>query len=222
MLCDLLVVGQILKSNPASSVRGPRYSIKKGKTPVLSADEARELLEGIDDSTITGLRDRALIAAMIYSFARVGAVVAMNVEDYFAQGRRMWFRLHEKGGKLHDVPAHQKAEEYVDAYINAALIEDDRHGSLFRSLNRQRKLSTRRIHRLEVLAMIKRRARSVGLPPTISCHTFRATGITTYLKNGGVLEHAQRIANHESARTTGLYDRRSDAVSLDEIERIML
>ncbi len=96
MLCDWLVVGQVLKTNPTSSVRGPRYSIKKGKTPVLSADEARELLEGIDVSTAAGLRDRALIAVMVYSFARVGAVVAMNVEDYFSQGRRMWFRLHEK------------------------------------------------------------------------------------------------------------------------------
>ncbi len=189
---------------------------------MLSAEEAGELLVGIDVSTIMGLRDRALIAVMVYSFARVGAVVAMNVEDYFAQGRRMWFRLHEKGGKIHDVPAHHKAEEYVDAYIIAALIEGDRHGSLFRSLNRQRQLSTRRIHRLEVLAMIKRRARSVGLPPTISCHTFRATGITNYLKNGGVLEHEQRIANHESARRAGLYDRRSDEVGLDEIERIIL
>lgn len=222
MLCDWLVVGQVLKTNPASSVRGPRYSLKKGKTPVLSADEARELLEGIDITTVAGLRDRALIAVMIYSFARVGAVVAMNVEDFFAQGRRMWFRLHEKGGKLHDVPAHHKAEEYVDAYLAAALIESDRHTPLFRSLDRHRQLGTRRIHRLEVLAMIKRRARQLGLPPNIGCHTFRATGITTYLKNGGTLEHAQRIANHESARTTGLYDRRSDEVSLDEIERITL
>ena len=222
VLCDWLVVGQVLKTNPASSVRGPRYSIKKGKTPVLSADEARELLEGIDVITIGGLRDRALIAVMVYSFARVGAVVSMNVEDFFSQGRRMWFRLHEKGGKLHDVPAHHKAEEYVDAYLNAALIESDRHTPLFRSLDRHRQLGTRRIHRLDVLAMIKRRARQVGLPPTICCHTFRATGITTYLKNGGMLEHAQRIANHESARTTGLYDRRSDEVSLDEIERIII
>ena len=222
VLCDWLVVGQVLKTNPASSVRGPRYSIKKGKTPVLSADEARELLEGIDVTTIAGLRDRALIAVMVYSFARVGAVVAMSVEDYFSQGRRMWFRLHEKGGKLHDVPAHHKAEEFVDAYLNAALIEADRHTPLFRSLDRHRHLGTRRIHRLEVLAMIKRRARQAGLPPSIGCHTFRATGITTYLKNGGSLEHAQRIANHESARTTGLYYRRSDEVSLDEIERIIL
>lgn len=159
---------------------------------------------------------------MVYSFARVGAVVAMRVEDYYSQGRRMWFRLHEKGGKLHDIPAHHKAEEYVDAYLDAALIESDRKGPLFRSLDRHRLLSPRSMHRLDVLAMIKRRAQAAGISTAIGCHTFRATGITTYLKNGGTLEHAQRIANHESPRTTGLYDRRSDDVSLDEIARILI
>lgn len=222
MLCDWLVVGQVIKQNPASSVKGPRYSLRKGKTPVLTADEARDLFESIEVSTIAGLRDRALIAVMIYSFARVGAVVAMNVEDYFTQGRRMWFRLHEKGGKLHDVPAHHKAEEHVDAYLHAALIEADRKGPLFRTLNRHRQLTGQRMHRLDVLAMIKRRANAAEISTSIGCHTFRATGITTYLKNGGTLEHAQKIANHESSRTTGLYDRRSDDVSLDEIERILI
>lgn len=222
MLFDWFVTGQIIRSNPASSVRGPRYSVKKGKTPVLHADEARQLFDSIDISTMAGLRDRALIGVMVYSFARVGAVVAMNVEDYFLQGRRMWFRLHEKGGKLHDVPAHHKAEEYLDAYLNAALIEADRKSPLFRSLTPHRILGTQRIHRLDVLAMIKRRAIAAGLSPAIGCHTFRATGITSYLKNGGTLEHAQKIANHESPRTTGLYDRRSDDVNLDEIERILI
>lgn len=222
MLFDWFVVGHIIVTNPASPVRGPRYSVKKGKTPVLTADEARDLFESIDLSTIAGLRDRALIGVMVYSFARVGAVVAMNVEDYFTQGRRMWFRLHEKRGKLHDIPAHHKAEEYLDAYLDAALIEADRKGPLFRSMDRRRLLSPRRMHRLDVLAMIKRRARDAAIGTGIGCHTFRATGITTYLKNGGTLEHAQKIANHESPRTTGLYDRRSDDVSLDEIERILI
>ncbi len=219
MLCDWLVVGQIIKSNPVASVRGPKYTLKKGKTPVLTADEARELLENIDVSTISGLRDRALIAVMVYSFARVGAVVSMRVEDYFSQGRRMWFRLHEKGGKSHDVPAHHKAEEYVDAYLDAALIENDRKGPLLRSLDRHRLLSPRPMHRLDVLAMIKRRALAAGISTAIGCDTFRVAGITTYLKNVGTLEHAQKIANRESPLTTGLYDRRSDDVSLDEIER---
>jgi integrase/recombinase XerD len=102
------------------------------------------------------------------------------------------------------------------------LLADDRKGPLFRSLDRTRQLTGRRLHRLEVLAMIKRRARQAGLPQTTCCHTFRATGITTYLQKGGTIEHAQQIANHESPRTTKLYARTNDAISLDEIERILI
>lgn len=222
MLFDYLVTGQVVPMNPAASVRGPKHVVKTGKTPVLTADEARALLVAIDTRSIVGLRDRALIGVMVYSFARVSATIGMNVEDYFPQGRRMWFRLHEKGGKYHEVPAHHKAEEFLDAYIEAAEIADQRKSPLFRSVSRRRELTERGMHRVDVLRMVKRRARLAGLPATVCCHTFRATGITAYLSNGGQLEHAMRIAAHESARTTKLYDRTSDAVSLDEIERIAI
>ncbi len=222
MLFDYLVTGQILPMNPAYAVRGPKHVVKTGRTPVLTAEETRILLDRIDVATVAGLRDRAIIAVMVYSFARVGAVVGMNVEDYFQEGKRWWFRLHEKVGKRHEVPAHHNAEAYVDAYLAEAGIADDRKGPLFRSLDRKRRPTERRLHRLEVLAMIKRRARQAGLPISTCCHTFRATGITTYLQNGGTIEHAQQIANHESPRTTKLYDRTSDAISLDEIERILI
>ena len=222
MLFDWLVTGQVVPVNPAASVRGPKHVVRKGKTPVLTAEEARQLLDSIDCTKIVGLRDRALIGVMVYSFARVSATIGMNVEDCFSQGRRMWFRLHEKGGKLHDVPAHHNAEAYVDSYLTAADIADNAKSPLFRSVSRERKLTLRRMHRADVLRMIKRRARHAGLATHICCHTFRATGITAYLQNGGSLEHAQRIAAHESVRTTKLYDRTSDAISLDEIERIVI
>jgi integrase/recombinase XerD len=222
MLFDYLVTGQVILMNPAYAVRGPKHVVKTGRTPVLTAEETRILLDRIDINTIVGLRDRAIIGVMVYSFARVGAVVGMNVEDYFQEGKRWWFRLHEKGGKRHEVPAHHNAEAYVDAYLAAAQIFEGRKGPLFRTLDRERQLTDRRLHRLEVLAMIKRRARQAGLPLTTCCHTFRATGITTYLQNGGTIEHAQQIANHESPRTTKLYDRTNDAISLDEIERILI
>jgi integrase len=196
--------------------------VKRGKTPVLDAAEARQLLDAVDVSTIAGLRDRALLSVMIYSFARVGAVVAMNVEDFAPRGRRMWFRLHEKGGKYHEVPAHHNAEEYVHAYVRTARIDADPKTPLFRTLDRHRRLTTRRMQREEVLAMVKRRVRQAGLLTAVCCHTFRATGITAYLKNGGTLENAQRIAAHESPRTTSLYDRSGDQISLDEIERILI
>lgn len=222
VLFDFLVVGQVLPMNPASSVRGPKHVVKRGLTPVLSPDDARLLLDSIDLSTISGLRDRALIGTMIYSFARVGAVVGMDVGDYFARGKRWWFRLHEKGGKLHEVPAHHNAESYLDEYIIAAGLGGGPKTPLFRSVDRHKRLTERRIDRREVLAMVKRRAMSAGLPADICNHTFRATGITAYLLNGGLLEHAQQIAAHESPRTTKLYDRTHDEVSLDEIEKIMI
>lgn len=222
MLFDYFVTGHIVATNPAAAVRGPRYVIKKGKTPVLSASEARQLLDSIDISTVGGLRDRALIGVMVYSFARISATLGMNVEDVYSQGRRMWFRLHEKGGKYHEVPAHHNAEQYIDDYLIAAGISVDRRSALFRTLGPDKRLSDRRMHRTDALRMIKRRAKFIGIPANICCHTFRATGITAYLENGGSLEHAMQIAAHEAARTTKLYDRTNDEVSLDEIERVRI
>jgi integrase/recombinase XerD len=229
MLFDYLVTGGVLDSNPAASVRGPRYSIKKGKTPVLSADEARLLLNSIPTADsrgrpiLVGLRDRAMIAVMAYTFARVSAMIGMRVDDYFQQGKRWWFRLHEKGGKYHEVPAHHKAEEYVDAWLDAAGVVEEKKLPLFRTFDQtDRHLTDRGLYRQDVLRMIKRRVRAAGLPESTRCHTFRATGITAYLENGGTVEKAQAIAAHESPRTTKLYDRTSDTLTLDEIEKISI
>jgi len=223
MLFDWLVTGQVVPMNPAASVRGPSHIVKKGKTPVLTAEEARQLLDSIDTSTVVGLRDRALIAVMVYSFARVGAVVGMRVEDYYQSGKRWWFRLHEKGGKFHEVPAHHNAEAYLDAYIQTAQIAGDPKTPLFRTATgKSGHLTQNAMTRRDVLRMVKRRALAAGLPSKICCHTFRATGITAYLDNGGTIENAQAIAAHESPRTTKLYDRTGDEITLDEIERIVI
>lgn len=238
VLFDWLVVGQVIPINPASSVRGPKHSQKKGKTPVLSAEEARDLLDSIatvrktrlpdgteaDRPDLVGLRDRALIALMAYTFARVGAAAGkMRVEDVYMQTRRTWVRLHEKGGKRHEMPCHHKLEAYLHEYIEAAGIKDDPKGWLFRTTEgHSRRLTGRPLSQPDVYRMIRRRAADAGIETKICCHTFRATGITEYLRNGGKLEVAQQMANHESARTTGLYDRRNDQVSLDEVERILI
>lgn len=223
MLFDWLVVGQVVPFNPAASVRGPKHIVKKGKTHVLSAEDARTLLDSIDTRNVVGLRDRALIGVMVYSFARVGAVVRMRVSDYYQNGRRCWFRLHEKGGKFHEVPAHHSAEEYLDAYLVAAGIEAAKASPLFRStVGRTRKLTENGMTRSDVLRMVKRRALAAGISISACCHTFRATGITAYLSNGGTIEKAQAIAAHESPRTTKLYDHTQDAISLNEIERITI
>lgn len=224
MLFDYLIIGQVVETNPAAAVRGPSYSTKKGKTPVLDAGEARQLLDRIDTSSVVGLRDRAVIGLMVYTFARVGALVAMNVEDYYPQGtKRWWVRLHEKGGKLHDVPAHHNLEKYLDAYLETVGFGDQKKGPLFRTTQgKTKKLTAKRMARRDVYEMVRRRATDAGIETAIGCHSFRATGITNYLTNGGTLEKAQQLANHESARTTKLYDRRDDKLTLDEVERITI
>jgi site-specific recombinase XerD len=110
-LFDWLVTGQVIPVNPAASVRGPSHVVSQGKTPVLEPAEARALIDSIDVSTHAGLRDRALIAMMVYSFARVGAALGMKVDDVFVQNRRLWVRLREKGGKAHAMPCHQGSVE---------------------------------------------------------------------------------------------------------------
>ena len=223
MLFDWLVIGQVVPTNPAGSVRGPRYSYKKGKTPALSREDARALLDSIDASTLIGLRDRALIGLMVYSFARIGAVLGMQGGDYYQNGRRSWIRLHEKGGKFHEVPVHHNADDYLHAYIEAAGIAGEAKQPLWRTADgRTGRLTGNALQPREALAMIKRRAKAAGFPDTICNHTFRATGITAYLENGGTIENAQTIAAHESPRTTKLYDRGSDQISLDEIERLLI
>ena len=223
VLFDWLVVGQVIPTNPASSVRGPRHSVRKGKTPVLAADEARAMLDAIDITTPIGLRDRALMGLMVYTFARVGAVIKMQVDDVYIQGRRSWVRLHEKGGKEHEMPCHHNLDEYLHAYIDQALPEATKKSFLFRSAQgRSGLLSSHPMGQADVYRMIGRRAAAASIATKIGCHSFRATGITEYLRNGGKLEVAQQMANHESERTTGLYDRRQDQVSLDEVERILI
>ena len=210
MFFDWLVTGQVIPTNPAHAVRAPRYSVKKGKTPVLSAEEMGVLLNSIKTDTLIGLRDRALIALMGYTFARVGAAVSMNVEDYYIQKRRGWVRLHEKGGKVTELPCHHNLEQFLDEWLNASSLASEpsalRHGKL----TGRTPLLQANVHMI-----IQRRALSAGIQTKVSAHRFRAIGITTYLQNGGKLEIAQQMAGNESARTTGLYDRRNDSVVLD-------
>ena len=219
-LFDWLVVGEVVSWNPAATVRGPTHIVKRGKTPVLQPEEVRLLLDSIDTAAVGGLRDRALIGVMIYSFARVSAVVNMNVDDYYQQGKRWWLRLREKGGKHHALPVHHKAEACLDAYLAGAGIAAERGSPLWRSLTRTRELGERRMSRVDVFRMVKRRVKAAELGEVANCHTFRASGITAYLLNGGTLERAQAIAGHESPRTTQLYDRTADHITVEDIERI--
>ena len=221
MLFDWLVTGQVIPLNPAHAVRGPKHVVKKGKTSVLTAEEMRTLLDSIDTTKLIGLRDRALIALMGYTFARVGAVIQLKVEDYYIQSRRGWVRLHEKGGKVNELPCHHNLEQFLEEWLAKSGLTTEPTSPLFLTMRHGRLTDRHVMAQAEVYQMIRRRAVAAGIATKVSCHSFRATGITVYLQNGGKLEVAQQMAGHESARTTGLYDRRNDAVALDEIERVV-
>ncbi len=222
-LFDWMAIGQVMPTNPAAAVRGPRHIVRRGKTPVLDPAEARQLIDAIDTTTVIGLRDRALIGFMVYSFARIGVAIGMRVEDVYAQNRRLWVRLHEKGGKQHAMPCHHNLESYLHEYIAGAGLASDPKALLFQTFSRATgRLTGNPLPQANAYAMIQRQARATAITTKIGNHTFRATGVTAYLKNGGTLERAAQMANHASARATQLYDRRAEKVTPDEVERILV
>ncbi len=210
----------------AASVRGPAHSVKRGKTPVLDPSEARALLDAIDATTPAGLRDRALIGLMVYSFARIGAALAMRVEGAYVQNRRPVGPTAREGWQASATrcPATTTSRPTCTTMSTAAGSPAIRRA---RCSGRSAAARTRRVDRdplpqANAYAMIRRRAAAAGIETKIGNHTFRATGITAYLKNGGTLERAATMANHASTRTTQLYDRRRDEVTLDEVERVAI
>ncbi len=228
-LFDWLVTGQIVPHNPALSVRGPKHSQRRGKTPILGADEARALLDAIDVSTLIGLRDRALIATMLFSFGRVSAVAGMKVKDVFVQERRFWLRLHEKGGKEHEMPCHHKLESYLAEWLEASGLKHEPDAPLFPTFRRGTvgkeiagELTRDAIPQENAYARVRHHGLAAAIATPIGNHSLRGTGITTYLKNGGTIEKARHMANHASTRTTQLYDRRPDDVTLEEVELVRI
>src|ERR1700728_149965 len=224
MLFDWLITGQVVPFNPASAVRGPKHVVKTGVTPVLDGAEWRKLIDAIPTDTLRDLRDRALIATLTYSFARITAALKMKVEDRRPQGAGWRIQLHEKGGKEHAMPCHHALAEALRAYIDAAGIADDRKGWLFRTSPRHSAtvLTERPMNQDDAWRMVRRRAVAAGILAPVGNHTFPATGTTAYLGNGGALEHAQTMAAHESPRTSKLYDRTKERLTQDEVERIRL
>jgi site-specific recombinase XerD len=234
-LFNWLVIKQVVPDNPAMFVKGPRFSRQVGVTPILEPDQMRKLFDSIPvtrevkiarkhgggvrmEADVKGLRDRAVIAIMAYTFARVGAVLKLKRGDYSLQGKRAQLRLQEKGGKEKFVWLHHEAEQYLDAYLEAAAGIGNT-ASLFQALDRSRRLIGAPLSRRDMLRIVKERCATAGLPHTICNHTFRGTGITVFLQNGGSLEAAQDMANHTDPRTTKLYDRRKDLATISEIER---
>ena len=193
-LFDWLVIGQIMPTNPAAAVRGPRHIVRRGKTPVLDPAEARQLIDAIDTTTVIGLRDRALIGLMVYSFARIGAAIGMRVEDvYHAEPPAMGALAREgRQAARHAVPSQSRnlsARIYrrrgAGERSEGAAVPDLQPRD--RPAHRQPPAPSERL--CDDSAARQGRPAS---PRTIGNHTFRATGVTAYLKNGGTLENAPR------------------------------
>ena len=216
-----LVTGGVLRRSPAVEVRGPTFSRRIGSTPVTSTAEARQLLNGIPAGSLVGLRDRALIGTMLFTTSRIGAALGCKVGDYYQEGFGRMLCLHEKGGKEHRVPVHHQLVEYLETYLEAAGIHDQRAGLLFRSAKgKTGQLTERALDPVNAWAMVKRRVRQTGVSAALTNHSFRAMGLTAYMDNGGTLEEAQELANHADARTTRLYIRTERKITQSAIERI--
>jgi site-specific recombinase XerD len=219
---DALVLRHAIVLNPARSVRGERYSVMEGKTPEISIDQARQLLASLNTSHVVGLRDRAMLAILIYTTSRAGAVAKLRLGDFYNSGQQWMLHFSEKGGKSREIPVRHDLEGIISAYIDAAGLRDaPKETPLFQSaLKRQRRLSGRRIHVNDICRMMKRRLKDIGLPLLYSPHSFRVTTITDLLEQGVPLEDVQRLAGHADPRTTRLYDRTERKISRNIVERI--
>lgn len=215
----------VLTYNPAREVRTEKVRRSVGATPAYEPEDVAILLASFDTSTVVGLRDRALTAAMAFGFSRISALVEMTVRDYRQQGRRAYLRTRGKGGVEVDIPVHHELAEALDAYITAAGIAEEKGGPLFRSSRgRTGKLTERAMNRVDAWKMVQRRLISAGLAERagegFGCHSFRAACGTNFLTNGGELEVCQMLMGHADSRTTKLYDRRALRATLADIERI--
>jgi integrase/recombinase XerD len=156
-LFNWLVVKQVVPENPAMFVKGPRFSRQVGVTPILESEQMRALLDSIPVlrevkipakhgggskivADIKGLRDRAVIAIMAYTFARVSAVAGLELKDYRLEGKRARLRMVEKGGKEKLVWLHHEAEQFLDAYL-AAVALDGTAAAMFRTLDKTHRMS---------------------------------------------------------------------------------
>jgi len=223
-LFDTLVMRHAVALNPAASVRGERYQVVEGKTPEITIEQARRLLSSIDIRHVVGLRDRAVIAVLIYTAARIGAVARLRLHDLFDAGDQHCLRFLDKGGKSREIPVRHDLQGFLLHYINAAGI-GSKFGELplFRSaVRRTRTLTGLGMTADDVGRMVKRRMRDAGLPGRLSPHSFRVTTITDLLAQGVPLEDVQYLAGHSDPRTTRLYDRRRRRVTRNIVERISI
>ncbi len=221
MFFDSCVVRGVLSVNPAKAVKLPRASSGTGKTPVIVSNQVREILDSIPKMREIDLRDRALIGLMVYSFFRISAALSLKVRDYELRGDQRWLIGEEKGSKRHEMPVHPDLEDVMDEYLMETALFNSPNALIFQScIGRNGKLTGKPFDRNSSWRMVRKRAKTAGIHRDIGNHSFRATGITTYLNNGGTLEDARIMANHSNSTTTKLYDRTKDVAKVQEIQRL--
>lgn len=221
---DGLVTRHVIVLNPALSVRGERYQVVEGKTPEITVQGARTLLASIDTSNVVGLRDRAIVAILIYTAARAGAVATLRRGSLYHAGDQWMLHFDEKGGKSREIPVRHDLEQMIFEYIDAAGLRDSpTDAPLFRTAYRRTKrLTEHAASVVDVCRMVKRRLKEAGLASRLSPHSFRVTTITDLLEQGIPLEDVQRLAGHADPRTTRLYDRRDRKITRNIVERISI
>jgi integrase/recombinase XerD len=217
---DRLVNRHACVINPAATVKAERYAVVEGKTPEISVEQARSLLKSIDVSNPVGLRDRAILAVLVYTAARVGAVAKLTLKSFKHDGVQYTLRFAEKGGKSREIPVRHDLEQFLREYIEAAGISD---GRLFRTAVRKTKVLTKNgMTGIDICRMMKRRLKAAGLPGHFSPHSFRVTTVTDLLEQNVPLEDVQYLAGHSDPRTTRIYDRRRRKVTRNIVERISI
>ncbi|MBA4065645.1 MAG: integrase [Isosphaera sp.] len=218
---DRLVVRHAVVLNPALSVRAERYQVVEGKTPEIAVLQARALLAAIDTEHVVGLRDRAVVAVLIYTAVRVGAVARLALRDLRHDGTQWSLRFAEKGGKSREIPVRHDLEGILFDYLAAAGAQAGGSGPFFRSAaGRTGRLTDRPLAAADMGRLVKRRLRDAQLPGHLSPHSFRVATITDLLGQGVSLEEVQYLAGHADPRTTRLYDRRQKRVTRNVVERI--
>ena len=218
---DLLVQRHVMAINPAHSVRLERFSVTEGKTPAITTDQARRLLKSIDCKTPADFRDKPVIATLIFTAARAGAVAKLRVRDLVDEGGQYILKFHEKGGKQRTIPVRFDLQQLLLDYLNIAdPLRTQKDTSLFRSLEANGTLSVRPLNGVNICRMMKRRLATAGLPTHISPHSFRSCTATDLLLQGVSLEDVQYLLGHSDSRVTKLYDRRQHQVTRNIVERI--
>ncbi len=219
---DLMTQRHVTVLNPAASVRGERVQVLEGVTPEITPAQARTLLDSILPVTVAGLRDRAIIATLVFTAARAGAVAALTRGSFEHDGTQYVLRFLEKGGKRRLIPVRHDLEQMLLAYLAATdLIAAPATSPLFRSIaGRSGRITDRGLTGADICRLVKRRLRAAGLPPRLSPHSFRVCTVTDLLSQGVPLSDVQYLAGHADPRTTRLYDRRQRSVSRNIVERI--